>query len=72
MNKVQKTGLSLNLVGVTLFVIWLIIRSGIPIWLSILLAVVFSCLLGASLALLIRAASVSAKDKSPSQADKKG
>jgi glucan phosphoethanolaminetransferase (alkaline phosphatase superfamily) len=53
MNKGQKTGLSLNLIGVVLFVIWLIIRSYIPTPLSILVAVIFLGLLGASLFLLI-------------------
>ena len=56
MNKKQKTALSLNALGVALFVIWLIVRNQLPNAISIVLAIVFLALLGSSLFLLIRAA----------------
>jgi thiol:disulfide interchange protein len=62
MNKGQKTGLGLNLIGVALFVIWLIIRSNIPTSISILVTVVFLGLLGASLFLLIYATRQAGKE----------
>ncbi len=56
MNKKQQTALSLNVIGLALFVVWLIVRNKLPGILSIVLAVVFLATLGASLFLLIRAA----------------
>jgi Ca2+/Na+ antiporter len=66
MNKKQQAALSLNALGVALFVIWLVVRNQLPSILSIALAVVFLALLGASLFLLIRAAKSvrETKDKS--------
>jgi hypothetical protein len=67
MNKGQKIGLSLNLIGVVLFVIWLMVRSNLPTWLSISLAVIFSGLLGASLFLLIDFTQQASKENEPKQ-----
>jgi hypothetical protein len=62
MNKGQKTGLSLNFIGLVLFVIWFIVRNIIPTPVSILFAAVFLGLLVASLVIMIRATRLATKE----------
>jgi c-di-AMP phosphodiesterase-like protein len=55
MNKGQKTGLSLNFIGLLLFVVWFMVRNIISTSVSIIFAVIFLGLLVASLVVMIRA-----------------
>jgi hypothetical protein len=55
MTKGQQIGLGLNALGLALFAIWFVLRNQLPNSLSIVLAIVFLAVLGASLFLLISA-----------------
>lgn len=56
MNRKQQIALSINFLGLLLFVVWLVVRNSLPNILSIALTVIFLGLLAISLVLLIRAA----------------
>jgi hypothetical protein len=55
-NKKQQIALSINFLGLLLFVVWLVVRNSLPNALSITFAVIFLVLLGISLVLLIKVA----------------